>query len=182
MIIPTTRARYGSLSIALHWSMLLLLVAVYACMEFGEFFPEGSQGRSALNTWHYMLGLSVFVLVWIRLLVSLLTTAPAITPALPRWQTLASHGVQGAIYVFMILMPLIGWLALSAAGEATAFFSLQLPPLMAANENLAEIIKDVHETGAAVGYMLIGLHAAAALFHHYAVRDNTLKRMLPGRR
>lgn len=82
----------------------------------------------------------------------------------------------------MILMPLAGWPALSAEGQATAFFGLQLPTLMAANENFAEIIKEVHETGAVVGYLLIALHAAAALFHPYAVRDNTLKRMLPGRR
>lgn len=162
--------------------MLLLLVAVYACMELREIFPEESQRRSELKTWHYLLGLSVFVLVWIRLVVSLATTAPAISPEPPRWQALAAYGVKGALYGFMILMPLAGWLALSAEGETIALFGLQLPALMDANENLAEIIKEVHETGAAVGYLLIGLHAAAALFHHYAVRDNTLKRMLPGRR
>ena len=182
MQIKTTRARYGSLSIGLHWLMLLLLVAVYACIELGEFFPEESGSRSALKAWHYTLGLSVFALVWLRLLVSLVTTAPEITPEPPRWQTLASRAVQGALYVFMILMPLAGWLALSAEGQAIAFFGLQLPALVAANENFSEIIGEVHETGAVVGYLLIALHAAAALFHHYAVRDNTLKRMLPGRR
>jgi len=60
--------RYGSLSMGLHWLMLLLLVAVYGCIELREFFPKGSEPREALKIWHYMLGLSVFVLVWLRLL------------------------------------------------------------------------------------------------------------------
>ena len=182
MQIKTTPARYGSLSISLHWLMLLLLVAVYACMELRDIFPQGSESRSALKTWHYMLGLSVFMLVWARLLVNLVATAPGITPQPPHWQTLASQWVQGALYVLMIGMPLAGWLALSAEGEAIPFFGLQLPALIAENENLAEIINEVHETGAVAGYFLIGLHAAAALFHHYGVRDDTLRRMLPGRR
>ena len=42
-------------------------------------------------------------------------------------------------------------------------------------------MKELHETAGSVGYWLIGLHAAAALFHHYGMRDDTLKRMLFGR-
>jgi superoxide oxidase len=177
--LPTTSTRYSSFSIGLHWVMLLLLAAVYASMEFRDIFPKGSEGRSALKSWHYMLGLTVFALVWVRLLVNRIGTAPAITPEPPRWQTVASQWVHAALYLLMIGMPLAGWLTLSAKGEAIPFFGLQLPALMAENKNLADIIKEVHETGAAVGYFLIGLHAVAALFHHYFVRDNTLRRMWP---
>jgi len=53
------KERYGTLSIGLHWSMLLLLVVVYACIELREFFPKGSDLREALKTWHFMLGLAV---------------------------------------------------------------------------------------------------------------------------
>lgn len=62
-----TTDRYGSLSIAMHWLMLALLVAVYACIELREFYPKGSDPREALKQWHFMLGLAVFVLVWLRL-------------------------------------------------------------------------------------------------------------------
>jgi superoxide oxidase len=181
MPLQTAPTRYGSLSIGLHWFMLLLLAAVYACMEFRDIFPKGSDGRDALKSWHYMLGLAVFVLVWLRLLVNLVGAAPGITPAPPRWQTLVPKRVHAALYLLMIGMPLAGWLTLSAEGEAITFSGLQLPALMADNKNLAETIKEVHEAGAAAGYFLIGLHAAAALFHHYVVRDNTLSRMLPWR-
>jgi cytochrome b561 len=181
MRIQTTSLRYGSLSIGLHWLMLLLIALVYAAMEFRGIFPKGSEGRSAIKTWHYMLGLSVFALVWVRLLLNLVATAPGITPEPPRWQTLASKWVHAALYLLMIGMPLAGWLLLSAEGEPILLFGVQLPALLAKNKNLAEIIKEVHEAGAVVGYVLIGVHAAAALFHHYVVRDDTLRRMLPWR-
>jgi cytochrome b561 len=66
---------------------------------------------------------------------------------------------------------------LSAKGEAVPFFGLQLPAVVDANEALAERTEAVHETLATVGYFLIGLHAIAALFHHYVRRDNSLRRM-----
>jgi cytochrome b561 len=66
---------------------------------------------------------------------------------------------------------------LSAEGEAIPFFGVQLPALVSANEAFAERTKEVHEALATIGYFLIGLHAIAALFHHYVRRDNTLRRM-----
>ena len=95
-------------------------------------------------------------------------------------QKLVAKLMHAALYALMIGMPLLGWLVLSAEGDPIPFFGLQLPPLIGPNEGLEETIKEIHETFGTVGYFLIGLHAAAALFHHYFVRDNTLKRMLPG--
>jgi cytochrome b561 len=85
-----------------------------------------------------------------------------------------------ALYALMIGMPLMGWLTLSAQGQAIPFFGLQWPPLVDKGKSVADWAKEFHETGGTVGYFLIGLHAAAALFHHYVVRDNTLRRMLAG--
>lgn len=173
--------RYGALSIGLHWFMLFLLAAVYACIELREFFPKGSEPREALKTWHTMLGLSVFLLVWLRLAVRMTGPVPRIEPEPPKWQKLSSGLMHFALYVLMIAMPLGGWLILSAAGKPVAFFGLQLPALIGEDKTLAKLIEEIHETGGMVGYFLIGFHAAAALFHHYIVRDNTLRRMLPNR-
>ena len=77
--------------------------------------------------------------------------------------------------------PDAGWLALSAEGDAISLFGLPVPPLVAPDEALAERVEELHELGGTIGYFLIGMHAIAALAHHYLVRDNTLLRMLPGR-
>ena len=175
---PST-ARYGSLSIGLHWLMLLLIVAVYALMELRGIFPRGSDGREMMKTWHFMLGLSVLALAAIRLIVNLASTAPDIQPEPPQWQKLTAKLTHVALYALMLGLPLAGWLILSASGTPILFFGLHLPALIAENKDTAHSIKEIHETGAAIGYFLIGLHAAAALYHHYLVRDNTLQRMMP---
>jgi cytochrome b561 len=172
-----TPERYSTASIALHWLMLLLIVGVYAAIEFREAFPRGSGPREALKTWHFMLGLSVFGLVWLRLAARLVWAAPhSEGPALQQFAAKATHF---ALYLFMIAMPIAGWLILSAEGKPIPFFGLELPALVGENKQLAEGVEEVHEIGGTIGYWLIGIHAAASLFHHYVLRDRVLMRMLP---
>ncbi|WP_317203321.1 cytochrome b [Janthinobacterium sp.] len=176
----TTR-KYSVPTVAIHWLMLFLLAAVYAAMELRDIFPKGSAERNAMKTWHFMLGLSVLGLVALRLVARMLGSAPPIVPAPPRWQISLAHSLHLALYSLMIGLPLLGWLLLSAAGKPVPFFGVELPALLAPDKALAEQIKEIHETFATIGYFLIGAHALAALFHHYVVRDNTLRRMLPTR-
>ncbi len=180
MSVTNTQARYGTLSIALHWLMFLLLVGVYACMELHGLFPKGSGLRSALKAWHFTLGMTVFALVWLRLALRLLQVTPAIEPAVPGWQHILSKVVHLALYAMMIGMPVAGWLILSGEGKPVPFYGINLPALMAENKALAENIEDIHKTVGNAGYFLIGLHTVAALYHHYFMRDNTLRRILPG--
>lgn len=175
-------SRYGSLSIGTHWLMLLLFIAVYACIELRVFYPKGSDPREALKTWHFMLGMLVFVLAWLRLAARFSGPAPGIQPEPPGWQQMSAKLLHLALYALMIVMPLTGWLLLSASGKPIPFFGLHLPALMGENKDLAKTIKEIHETIGTAGYYLIALHTLAALHHHYIVRDNTLLRMLPGRK
>ncbi len=174
--------RYGSLSITLHWLMLLLIAAVYACIELRVNFPRGSDPREALKTWHFMLGLGVLLLACVRLVVLLRGTTPRIRPEPGVMSRRLARIGHIALYALMLGMPVAGWLILSAEGDPIPFFGIELPPLIGPNEALAERIEDIHKTAGTVGYWLIGLHAAAALYHHYIRRDNTLTRMLPALR
>ena len=129
-----------------------------------------------------MLGLSVLLLVIIRIIARLLTTRPPIKPEPPAWQLMLARVIHFALYAFMLAMPIAGWLILSSADQTIPFFGLELFPLVGPDEALSEQIEELHETVGTVGYYLIGLHAFAALFHHYVVKDNTLRRMLGGKR
>jgi cytochrome b561 len=170
--------RYGWLSVGLHWFMLILLIAVYASMELRDFYPKGSVPREAMKTWHYMLGLAVLVPALLRLAVHIIGPVPAISPLPVKWQGSMAKLMKVALFLFMIGMPLLGWLLLSAKGTQIPFFGLQLAPLINESKALAESIKELHEALATLGYVLIGAHAAAALYHHYVLRDDTLRRML----
>lgn len=172
-------AKYHRAIIALHWLMLLLLIAVYACIELREFFPKGSDPRKALKMWHFMLGLSVLLFAVIRLTVRLKTPRPAIIPNQSPIQEALAKGMHAMLYILMIGMPLGGWLILSGEGNAIPFFGLELPALIGKDKALASMIEGIHKSFGTVGYYLIGIHAAAGLYHHYGAKDNTLKRILP---
>ena len=179
MARPTDR--YSVASIALHWLMLVLIVGAYAAIEFREFFPKGSEPREALKSWHFMLGLSVLGLVWVRIAARLFWKPLHATDGGAAWQIFAARLTHLALYAFMIGMPIAGWLILSAEGKSIPFFGLELPALVGANEQLAERAEVVHELGGSIGYWLIGIHTAASLFHHYFLRDQLLFRMIPRR-
>lgn len=145
MTKPASHSRYSSLSISLHWVMLIPLVAVYACMELRGY---------------YLI----------------------ITPDPPVWQTLFAKLTHLALDALMIAMPIAGWVILSASDKVIPFYGLSLPTLVGPDKALATQVKELHETFATLGYFLIGLHALAAPFHHYATKNNTLQRILPHRR
>lgn len=168
---------YGALSVALHWLMLVLLVAVYACIELREFFPKDSAPRDALKGWHFTLGITVLALVTVRVLARLGAPTPAIRPPPRPWQRRAAQLMHLALYGLMIGMPLAGWAMFGAMDAELSWFGIPLPALLEPNEALGDRIKYWHGTVGEFGYYLIGAHALVALAHHYVLRDNTLRRM-----
>lgn len=176
-----SQARYPTALIALHWLTLLLIVAAYIGMEFRGEFPRGSAARNWMVSVHYSAGLSVLALVLVRLALRLRGGIPPVTPPLAPVQRLGAAAGHAALYLFMLGMPLLGWLLVSADDKAFSLWGLPLPALLAPDPDLAHTLEEIHEIGATVGYVLIALHVAAAIYHHYLRRDDTLKRMLPGR-
>lgn len=179
MPLRKTAERYNRTSIMLHWAMLVLFVGIYASIELHELFDKGSAPREAMKNLHFMLGLLVLALVGWRIALRFKYPAPPIQPTPSLTQDKVGRLAHLLLYVFMIGMPLAGWLLLSAAGKPIPFFGLQLPALIGPDKALASQIKEIHEVIGTAGYFLIAVHAAAALFHHYILRDNTLLRMRP---
>lgn len=169
-------AIYSRVSIGLHWFMLLLLAVVYALIELRELYPRGSEIRETFKAWHFTAGLLVFGLVWIRIAARIWTSRMLRLQAATDWLSAAMHL---ALYALMVLMPVLGWMVLSASGKPIPFFGAELPPLIPTDKALGEQLKDIHEFVGVAGYWLVGLHASAALLHHYLLRDATLRRMLP---
>ncbi len=177
MSTPSNNARYSTASIAMHWAMVLLFIAVYVLINLADGFEKGSVLRQTARDWHATAGLLIFALVWLRIVLRVLGTRPPIQPSPSAWvEKLAKLG-HLALYALMVVLPLLGWAMLSARGKPIPFFGLDLPALMAPDKSLGHTIKEIHEFGGNLGYFLIGGHALAALFHRYVVKDNTLRRM-----
>jgi cytochrome b561 len=177
-----TRFGYGTGMVALHWLMTAMFIGAYATTELREYFPKDSPGRAAIMAWHYTIGLSILILAMARLGLRSRGERPEVRPAPGRWESAAAAVVHWALYGVMIGAPVLGWMVLSAEGKPLTYFGLELPPLLGKDKDLGEWFEELHETVGNAGYFLIGLHAAAALYHHYIRRDNTLGLILPQRR
>lgn len=182
MAYLNTKERYGSLSLGLHWLTFLVMIGVFACVELHENFPKGDPMRGALMGWHFQLGLLVLILAVLRIVLKVRAPDPEVQPPLTRVQHLAAKAMHGALYLIMLGMPVAGYIGRMLAGRPTVFFGIPLPTFLAENKDLAENVFDLHGLIGNTAYFLIGIHAAAALYHHYFQKDNTLLRMLPAKK
>ena len=173
------RLVYAPITISIHWLSVALMIGIYASIELHEIIPRSNPLRGDMEDWHIYLGLTLLVLAIGRLVINLRMQAPAITPTPPAWQMLLNKGMKLYLYTLMLLMPLLGWVYLSANEEAISWFGIALPAIAPVSEFLAEFSEEAHEIIGKSAYLFIGLHAAAALYHHYLVKDDTLRRMLP---
>ena len=178
-MVNLPNGHYGKSQILLHWLTVLIIITAYLTMEFRHEFPKGSDLRNLLKTIHFAAGQTLLLVVLARLVLRFFLTAPTTeprpSPALGKLGDLAHY----LLYGFLIAMPLTGWALLNLEGKTISYLGLELPQLLSKNHDWAERLEEIHETGATVGYFLIGLHSAAALFHHFYLKDSTLYKMLP---
>jgi cytochrome b561 len=99
---------------------------------------------------------------------------------MPGWQRLAAHLSHGALYTLLVVLPVTGWLMSSALGIPTVYLGLvPLPDLVAPDRPLGESLVRLHHTLAFLFAILIGIHVAAAVYHHFVQKDDVARRMLP---
>lgn len=180
MSIPSTR--YPLSLRAIHWLTVVAVMAAAVLADMEE--HEGDGGIAASNVsgmqWHYAVGLAVLVLAIPRLIVRIRTRVPPIIPAPGTFAALTARLVHLALYVCLLVEPVLGWLRLSYGGEPLTLPLLgwRLPALVTPDLQAKEFTGELHEVLGNILYGLIALHVAAALWHHIVRRDNTLKRML----
>jgi cytochrome b561 len=163
----------------LHWWTVLLLatqvplglfmVRLGAATDFAE--PTGKLYDS-----HKLIGLAILMLVLARLAYRLAHGAPADEPTLEPWQKGVSHITHWVLYGLLIIVPMLGWLAISYYGPFEPF-GIKLPTLTAQNDAKATQVFHWHRLAAYALILFIGMHVGAALFHYVIRRDGVLCRM-----
>jgi cytochrome b561 len=176
------RNRYSSAQIVLHWLVFVLVVLAYATMNIKGEFAKGTPARELLALTHYSLGFCVLFLMCVRLFVRGMYATPPVKPTLVRWQLYFSAATQGLIYLMFLGLPVLGILSQYYGGHDWMMFNILMPKSVFPDLPLQKQLRTLHGWLANAGYYLIGLHALAALWHHYRRRDNTLIRMWPSRK
>ena len=178
MPLKSSDSRWGSVAQWLHWLMAL---AILGNGILGLIMVDMSRGMSKLNIFaiHKSIGLTVLALLILRVCWRMFDRKPRDEP-MPRWQRLAAHATHAVLYVFMLAIPLSGWIYNSAHGNPLQWFKLfNLPALVEKNETISAIAGEVHEILFWTLLAVLVAHVGAALVHHVFERDNTLLRMLP---
>jgi cytochrome b561 len=169
----TPRTRYSTLLVAIHWLTALLVLIAYLTSE------GGRRVRLDPPQWHFFLGFAVLLLVVPRLLGRAAGGAPPPGTAGGAHAMLAAKVGHALLYLLLVAVPVTGWIAASKFGVPMTLGGITVPPIATAMEGKIGIIGDMHGWGGNAILILAGLHALAALWHHFFLKDATLKRMKP---
>ena len=194
MGLRNTELQYGSVAKWLHWITALCFLVAYLTYYYGHFLTEPrTPEANYVRGLHTMFGITAGLLFLPRIVWKFFNKEPKLDPG-PNWQHYASKLAHWALYFFVLAMPLSGWLGYG--GRSINFFWLfDIPTFrntelfqwlvvermgMSFNEFEAPIDafhKDI--AGAWIVLILVLVHVAAALYHHFVQKDNTLRKMLP---
>jgi cytochrome b561 len=168
---------YTPVAKGLHWLMALLILGLLSIGLYMADLPLSPQ-KLELYSWHKWAGVTAFVLVWLRLAWRVTHRPPALPEGLSPLMRLAAHVGHVALYGLMVVIPLSGWLMSSAKGFQTVWFGvLPIPDLIGKDKALGDLLKEVHEALNWLLMLTLAGHVLAALWHHFVLKDDTLRRM-----
>ena len=179
---PAVPARYDAVAITLHWLIAAALLAQIVLGWVMQEIPKQPPGPRAFwfNT-HKSVGLTLGVLILLRLAWRLTHRPPPLPDSVPRWQAVGAPLMHRLLYVVMLALPLSGYVGSAYSGRPVRYFGITLPQWAAQNDALKDALSTVHSV---CGWLLIALllgHLAAA-FGHLATRDGIFRRMWPAAR
>lgn len=179
MTLRNTTTRWGPVSQALHW-LVVLMILVQGSVALWMGGLRNGPDKIQVYALHKSFGLTILALVVLRLLWRVHAGTPAPVPGTPAWQQRIASLTHGALYALLLAIPVSGWVLNSAAGFPLQWFGLfNLPRIAATSATLRASAEQAHELMFWTLVALALLHAAAAFYHHLFQGDATLARMLP---
>lgn len=176
-----------------HWWVAALIliqfpIGLYMVYRGNEMVGVNDKGEPVKGVWdaltgtlyssHKLIGLTILLLVVLRLGYRLTQGAPKSDPSVPAALTGISHLVHWSMYALLIAVPIGGYLGISY-GNYLDVFGIPLPALVPENKDMSEEIFEYHELGAKILMVFVALHIAAAIYHKFVRKDRVVERMLP---
>ena len=178
-MISFQNARHTGFAIFLHW---LIALGIFCLIPVGMYMHDLplSPEKLQLYSYHKSLGITILLLVVIRLIWRMTHRPPALPVSMSAKEQRIAHVMSHGLYLFMLLSPLTGWLMSSFFGKPVVLFGqLPLPDLVSANEATGKLFAVLHEISNYSLCTLVVLHILASLKHHFKDRDDVMARMLP---
>jgi cytochrome b561 len=166
--------KYSTSIRVLHWLMLALIAVTFVLGVVMVAFKE-TQPWSLYNL-HKSLGVTVFLLVWLRLLLRWQQPTPAHPDFLIPLQQYVAKGLVVLLYMSMIIVPMSGYAMSNLNGHAVKWFGISLPNVLPEISSLGHSSSELHESLAYIFLGIVAVHVAAVILHHIRGED-VLKRI-----
>ena len=174
----TAGPRYTKVAIWLHWAIGLAVITNIALAMLTEGLPRDIH-HAAMDV-HKALGMTILALTLLRLLWRLGHRAPPLPAGTPAWEKWTSRVVHLLFYALLILLPLSGWVWMSAREKPIDFFGLfTIPSIVAPDKALSDVMHERHEVMGLTMLGLVVIHLLAAVKHQFVDRNRQLSRMNP---
>ncbi len=169
--------RYGRGAVLFHWSMFLLDLGEATLGLLHDSWPKATQ--AFWINFHAVLGLLVWVLLVARFAWRMRHTPPALPAEIGTFARRASAIVHFALYGLLFVIPIIGVVTFVWHGRVFDFGLFQVNFGVQKNKAIFNPTEELHGDLAYVLFGLVGIHALAALWHHFVRHDDVLRRMWP---
>ncbi|MDJ0389953.1 cytochrome b [Roseomonas sp. E05] len=178
IIAGDDRTQYDRVAMTLHWLTAALVLAQFALSQTWEFFER--PGRHLLIVTHMSFGI-LLTLVVVGRIAWRLVPGHQVPAAAAGWRERAAKAMHYLLYALLVAEAVLGYVLRWSGDEAMSFFGLLIPPPFAPFSRSAHhLVGEAHEFIGWAIVVLAAAHAAAALYHHFILRDGLLWRMLPG--
>ncbi len=181
MSTTAPRNTYTGTAKFLHWLIVALLITQFVLAWTMPHIGRDTKVTTLISL-HFSFGTTILLIAVLRFFWRMTHGEPAPQDGVPPWQMRTARVVHWLLYVLLFVVPILGWLNASWRGyPVTLFGLLEMPKLLATRAQSWGWTGDVH--GLLANYLLlalVGIHVAAALYHHFLRRDGVLQRILPG--
>jgi cytochrome b561 len=179
MAIRNTTRRWGAVAQLLHWLIVALVITQFTLATLFDDLPAGARKLTLLAR-HKSVGITILMLAVLRLAWRWTNTTPPLPDTLKPWERSLARLTHALLYLLLFAVPLAGWMMSSARGFPVSWFGLfTLPDLVPKNKALYEVLVTTHGALAWTLGVVAIVHMLAALKHHFVLKDDVLRRMLP---
>ncbi len=171
--------RYNFTAIVLHWLMAILLLILFCLGWYMIDLPKGSEERSWFFALHKSIGLTMALLVFIRIVWRFTHTSPKLPENISQFKQKLAGLTHVLLYVAMIIQPLSGYISSSFSGYKTKIWGVPLPHWGWKSPELNGIFTDIHVASSIALLCLVTLHLSGIVVHIYEGDRHILRRMIP---
>ena len=171
---------YDGVAISLHWATAFLVFANFALAQTWDWFAKPT--KELMEDTHMSFGVLLAAAIVARLVWRWMP-GHQVSSLEAGWMRLASKAMHYALYALLIAEAALGFAFRWGAGRPMEFFGAGIPPLTGAIDKATRHdLREIHEWIGWAIVIIAVLHALAALYHHYVLKDRVLERMLPAAR